>query len=66
MISSEDVHFFWVLDFVSVEQTDGLNALSSSINIIAQKQVIGLRRETTIFEESQHIVELAMNIAAYF
>lgn len=66
MISSQNEYFFWILDFVSIEQTNGLNSLSSSIYIISQKEVVGFGRETSILEESEHVVVLAMNITADF
>jgi hypothetical protein len=40
VVASQDVDFFGVLDFVGVKETDGLNALSSSIDVIAQKEII--------------------------
>jgi hypothetical protein len=40
VVASQDVDFFRVLDFVGVKETNGLDALSSSIDIIAQKEII--------------------------
>ena len=40
MVSSQDVDFFWVLDFVGVKEADSLDSLSSSIDVIAQKEII--------------------------
>ena len=66
MVSSQDVDFFWVLDFVGVKEADSLDSLSSSIDIIAQKEIIWIGRETAILEETEHVVVLAMDIAADF
>lgn len=35
----------------------------AAIDVIAQEQVVRLRRKTTIFEETQQVVVLPMNIA---
>lgn len=66
MVASQDIDFFRVLDFVGVKETNGLDALSSSIDVIAQKEIIWIGRETAILEETEHVVVLAMDIAADF
>lgn len=37
MVASEDVNVAWVFDLQTVEQADGLDSLSSPINIIPQE-----------------------------
>mmetsp|Transcript_45616 Transcript_45616/g.52536 ORF Transcript_45616/g.52536 Transcript_45616/m.52536 type:complete len:202 (+) Transcript_45616:1014-1619(+) len=62
MVPPQKEEVFGVLDFVSQQQTDGFQTLLATINIVTQKQIIGLRRESTIFKQSQQIIVLAMNV----
>lgn len=63
MITSQDEEVLGILDFVRQQQTDRFQALLSSIYIIAQKQIVRLRRELSILEQTQQIIVLAMNIS---
>lgn len=62
MISSEQEKVLWVLNFVSQEKTHGLERLLASVNVISQEEVVGIGRETAIFEKSEQVIVLAMNI----
>jgi len=66
VISSQNEDFLWIFDLVGKEQTNGLDALSSSINIVTQEQVVWLGRKPSILEESEHVVVLTMNISTDF
>ena len=66
MITSEDVDLSRVLYLEGEKETDSLNSLSSSINIVPQKQIVGLRRKAAVLKESEHVIVLSMNISAYF
>ena len=52
MVAPEKEEVFWVLDFVGQQQADGLQRLLPSVNVIAQEEVIGLRRKSAIFKQS--------------
>jgi hypothetical protein len=62
VVTSEDEEVFGVLDLVGEEQADGLKRLLTSVDVITEEEVIGLRREATILEESEKIVVLSVNI----
>lgn len=62
MIASQQKEVFRVLDLVSEEKTDGLQGLLSSVDIVTQEKVVGIRRETTELKKSKKIVVLAVNI----
>jgi hypothetical protein len=53
VISSEEEKVLWVLDLVGEEETNSLQALLSSVHIISQEEIVGIRGEPTIFEESE-------------
>ncbi len=63
MIAAEDEEVLGILDLVRQEKADGLQRLLSSVDVVSQEEVVGFRRESTIFEQTQEIVILAMNIA---
>ena len=64
MISPEDGDFVWIFDLEGEQQTDSLDTLSSSINVIAHEEIGGIRREASVFEEPEHVVVLSVNISA--
>ena len=77
MVSSQQEEVLWVLDLVSQQQTDCLQALFAwkillrleakylrltSIDIIPEEEIVGLRGESAVLEESQQIRVLSMDI----
>jgi hypothetical protein len=64
VISSEDKEIFRVFDLVGEQQTYCLKTLFSSINIISQEKVIGIWWKPSVFEQTEKIVVLTVNITA--
>jgi hypothetical protein len=62
VVTSEDEEVFGVLDLVGEEQADGLKRLLTSVDVITEEEVVGLRREATVLEESEKIVVLSVDI----
>lgn len=62
MVSAQDEKVLGVLDLVGEQQADRLQRLLSSIDIVSQKQIIGLGWETTVLEEAEQVVVLSMDI----
>ena len=50
MIPSEQKEVFWILDFVGEQEANGLEALLASVHVVAEEQVIGLRRKPAILK----------------
>jgi hypothetical protein len=40
VVTTKDEKVFWVLDFVSQKEADGFERLLSSVNIIAQEEIV--------------------------
>jgi hypothetical protein len=66
VVAPEEEEVFWILDFVGEEETYRLQGLFASVHVVAQKQVVGLGRETAVFEQPQKVVELTVDVTAYF
>ena len=66
MISSEDVDFFRVLNFVSEQKTYSLDSLPSPVNVVPKEKIVGFWREASILKESEHVVVLTVNIPTDF
>jgi len=64
VVSTEDEKVLGVLDLVGQEQANSLQTLLSSIDVVTEKNVIGLGRESSVFKESQQIVVLSVDITA--
>ena len=64
MVSSEDIDLFRVFDFKGKEETDGLYSLSSAIDIVSEEEIVGLWWEPSVFEQSEHVVVLSMDVSA--
>ena len=55
-----------VLDFVGEQEADGFQTLASAVHVVAQEEVIGLRREPAVLEKAEQVVVLAVDIATDF
>lgn len=64
VIATKHVNHVWVLDFVAEKETNGFDALFTSINIVAQEEISCLRRAPSVVKESQKVKELPVNICA--
>ena len=52
-----------VLDLVRKQQADGLHALLASVDIVAQKQIVGVGREAAVLKQAEQVVVLPVDIA---
>ena len=64
MVAAENGDFGWVLDLEGKEETDGLDALPSSIHVVAQEEIGGFGWEATVLKQPQHVVVLAVDVSA--
>lgn len=62
MISSEQEEVLRVFNFIGEKQAHSLETLLATINVISEEKVVGIRGEATIFEQSQQIIVLTMDI----
>jgi hypothetical protein len=63
MVTAQDKEVLRVLDLEGKQQADRLQRLFATVYIVAQEQVIGLRRESTVLEQTQEVVILSVDIA---
>lgn len=64
VVTPQDEEVLGVLDLVGQEQADSLERLLAAVYIVAKEEVVGLGRESTIFEETEQVVVLPMDITA--
>lgn len=64
VIAAQQEEVLWILDLVRQQQTYRFQRLLASVDIVAQKQVVGLGREAAVLEESQQIGVLTVYVAA--
>lgn len=62
VISSQQKEVLRIFDFVCEQQTDRLQALLASINVVTKEQVVSLRWKPSVLEESQQICVLPMDV----
>lgn len=65
MVASQKEEVFGVFDFISEQKADAFNRLFSSINVIAQKQIVCVSGIPSVFEQLNKVGELPVDIA-YF
>jgi hypothetical protein len=53
VVTTKDEEVLGVFYLIRQQETDRFQRLLSSVNIVAQKQIIGLGRETTVFKQPQ-------------
>jgi hypothetical protein len=64
VVTAEDEEVLGVLDLVGEEQANGLERLLATVDVVTEEEVVGLGRETTVLEQTEEIVVLAVNITA--
>lgn len=62
MVAPEQEEVLGVFDLVRQQKADGLQGLLPSVHIVAQEQVVGLRREAAILKEPQQVCVLSVDI----
>lgn len=63
VVAAEQEEIVRVLDLVAEEEADGLNALLPAVHVVAQEEVVWLRREATVFEQPEEVWELTVDVA---
>jgi hypothetical protein len=65
VISAQQEKILGILDFVRQQQANRFQALFPSIHIVSQKQIVGVRREASVFEQSKQVIVLSVYVADY-
>lgn len=65
VISSEQEEILGIFHFIRKHETDSLQTVLASVNIVAQKQIICFWWKSTVFKQSQQVLVLSMNITLY-
>lgn len=63
MVATQDEEVFGVLDLVGQQQADGLERLLSTVDVVTEEEVVGLRGEAAVLEQPQQVVVLAVDVA---
>ena len=69
VIATYEVHRMWVLDLESKQQADGLEAVRSPVDIVAQEQVIDVgdvacsAGRAILLEQPHEVAKLAVQVA---
>lgn len=64
VVATQQEEVLRILDLVSQQQTDALQGLFAAVHVVAQKQIVTLRREAAVLEQPQQVGVLAVNVAA--
>ena len=64
VVATKNEEVLGVLDLVGQKQADGLERLLATVDVVTEEEVVGLGREAAVFEETEEIVVLAVNITA--
>lgn len=62
VVPPQQEEVFWVLYLVRQQQTDRLQALLASVDVVPQEQVVGLRGEAPVLEQPQQVRVLPMDV----
>ena len=50
MVAPQNEEILRILDFIGKQETNGLQGLLATVDVIAQKEVVGLRREAAVLK----------------
>ena len=63
MIASKKEEVFRIFDLVGQQETDGLEALLSSVDVVTQEQVVRLGGEAAVLEQAEQVRVLTVDVA---
>lgn len=63
MVAAEYEKVLGILDFVRHEKTYGLEGLLAAVDVVAKEEIVRLGWEATVFEKSEEVIILAVNVA---
>mmetsp|Transcript_2704 Transcript_2704/g.3708 ORF Transcript_2704/g.3708 Transcript_2704/m.3708 type:complete len:226 (+) Transcript_2704:410-1087(+) len=66
VIAAQQEEVLLELYFVGQQQDDGLQGVLSAIDIVAQEEIVGLGRESAVFEQPEQIRKLTVGVTANF
>jgi len=64
VVAAQNEEVLGVLDLVGQQKADGLERLLATVDVVTEEEVVGLGREATVFEKTEKVVVLAVNITA--
>ena len=53
VVAAENEEVLGILDLVGKQKADGLEGLLATINVVTEEEVVGLRGEAAVFEQTQ-------------
>ena len=62
MIASKKEEVLRILDLIAEKETNRLDGLLSSVDVVAKEEVVGLGREAPVLEDPQQVVVLSMDV----
>ena len=62
VVTTENEEVVRIFDFVSEKKTDSFETMLSTIDVVTQKEVVGLGREVSGFEKTEEIRILTVDI----
>lgn len=63
MVATEDEEVLRVADLEGEEEADGLDGLSSTVDVVTQEEVVCIGREAAVLEEPEQVVVLTVDVA---
>ena len=64
VVAAQNEEVLGVLDLVCQQKADGLERLLATVDVVTEEEVVGLGREAAVFEETEKVVVLAVDITA--
>ena len=64
VVAAEDEEVLGILDLVRQQETYCFQGLLAAVDVVAEEYVVGLRRESAVFEKAEEVVVLSVNVTA--
>ena len=63
VVAAKDEEVLGVLDLVREQQADALQAVLAAVDVVAEEEVVRVRREAAVLKQPQQVVELPVDVA---
>ena len=64
VVAAEDEEVLGILDLIRQQETYCFQGLLAAVDVVAEEDVVGLRRESAVFEKAEEVVVLPVNVTA--
>jgi len=62
VVTAKQKEVFFILELIGQQQNNCLKTLLTAVNVVTKEEIVGIRRESTVFKKPKKVHELSVYI----